>query len=278
MTNFSPSYRSMDSLIIRTMQNSLSVKSHFQLLLWMQGDFQEVIPHETLVSLSGTIQSNTYYYDIVSPTPNIRSLKIPHRRISAFRNSVHQHWSGCGGRVTSISIGDDSDNPLDAAAFHESLRDMKHMLIHAIPDTRFKADHLYVLLRQEAAFNSSERKLFELMLPHIDAAVRKIDGLPVIEPEQETAPILINTLIKSGLTTREIEILEWVRNGKTNIEIGMILEISTFTVKNHLQRIFRKINASNRAQAVAKIEEIVNQNKRGTTPSPTRPAATALLG
>ncbi len=139
---------------------------------------------------------------------------------------------------------------------------MKHVLFHAIPDTRFKADHLYILLRREAPFSNQERKLFELMLPHVDAAVRKIDGLPVLEPEQVTAPILLNSLIKSGLTTREIEILEWVRNGKTNIEIGMILEISTFTVKNHLQRIFKKINATNRAQAVGKIEEIVNNAVR----------------
>ena len=84
------------------------------------------------------------------------------------------------------------------------------------------------------------------MLPHIDAAMRKIDGLPVIEPEHIAAPGLLTSLIKSGLSEREIEILEWVRNGKTNIEIGMILHISANTVKNHLQRIFRKINVSNR--------------------------------
>ena len=42
-------------------------------------------------------------------------------------------------------------------------------------------------------------------------------------------------------------------SGKTNDEIGSILDISTFTVKNHLQRIFKKIDVVNRSQAVAKI-------------------------
>jgi DNA-binding CsgD family transcriptional regulator len=57
----------------------------------------------------------------------------------------------------------------------------------------------------------------------------------------------------SGLSQREVEIMEWVRIGKTNFEVAMILNISAFTVKNHLQRIFRKLDASNRAQAVEKL-------------------------
>ena len=32
----------------------------------------------------------------------------------------------------------------------------------------------------------------------------------------------------------------------------MILTISAFTVKNHMQRVFRKLDVSNRAQAVNK--------------------------
>lgn len=48
--------------------------------------------------------------------------------------------------------------------------------------------------------------------------------------------------------------MNWIRNGKTNSEVGQILDISIFTVKNHLQRIFKKLNVSNRAQAVAKTE------------------------
>jgi DNA-binding CsgD family transcriptional regulator len=55
------------------------------------------------------------------------------------------------------------------------------------------------------------------------------------------------------LSDRELEIMGWVCSGKTNIEIGLILEISTFTVRNHLQRIFKKLEVINRSQAVAKI-------------------------
>ena len=47
-------------------------------------------------------------------------------------------------------------------------------------------------------------------------------------------------------------ILHWVKTGKTNFEIGIILTISPNTVKNHLKRIFQKLDVSCRAQAVAK--------------------------
>jgi len=54
------------------------------------------------------------------------------------------------------------------------------------------------------------------------------------------------------LTSREQEVLKWVHLGKSNIEIGTILEISPLTVKNHVQKILRKLNVQNRTQAVGK--------------------------
>ena len=53
------------------------------------------------------------------------------------------------------------------------------------------------------------------------------------------------------VTPREVQILAWVREGKNNQEIGMALGISALTVKNHVQKILRKLGASNRAHAVA---------------------------
>lgn len=241
-------------MTLRIMRSSLAVQSHFQLLLWLQGSFQEAVPHDVLISFSGAIGGEVYHYDIVSAIPGIRTAKLPHSSINEFRNGVYQHWKAGGGRVTSATIAQGCTSNLKASELHAELQGMQHVLFHAIPDTRFKADHLYIVLRRTGAFTERERKHFELLLPHVDAAVRKIDGLPVIEPEQVAAPTLLSTLIKSGLSEREIEILEWVRSGKTNIEIGMILDISVYTVKNHLQRIYRKINVSNRAQAVGKLE------------------------
>lgn len=246
---------------VRIMRSSLTVQSHFQLLLWLQGSFQEAVPHDVLISFTGAVGGEVYHYDIVSAIPGIRTAKLPHSAIKEFRNGIYAHWKNGGERVTSASIPEGCNTGMDATDLHAELRGMKHALFHAIPDTRFNADHLYILLRRTGSFTEQERKQFELLLPHVDAAVRKIEGLPTVEPEQVAAPAVLSTLLKSGLSEREIEILEWVRSGKTNIEIGMILQISSYTVKNHLQRVFRKINVSNRAQAVGKLENIMQLNQ-----------------
>ena len=54
------------------------------------------------------------------------------------------------------------------------------------------------------------------------------------------------------VSRREMEILHWVREGKSNTEVGQILGISGLTVKNHLQRIYKTLGVRNRTQAVAR--------------------------
>jgi len=53
------------------------------------------------------------------------------------------------------------------------------------------------------------------------------------------------------LTIREREVLLWTMEGKSNWEISIILGISHETVKDHIANILRKLDASNRAHAVA---------------------------
>src|SRR5436190_1474189 len=60
----------------------------------------------------------------------------------------------------------------------------------------------------------------------------------------------------SILTVREQDIIKWIYLGKSNFEIGAILKISPLTVKNHVQKILRKLNVVNRTQAIGKALEL----------------------
>jgi CheY-like chemotaxis protein/DNA-binding CsgD family transcriptional regulator len=56
-----------------------------------------------------------------------------------------------------------------------------------------------------------------------------------------------------GLTFREAEILMWISRGKTNKEVGLILESSHRTVNKHLEHIYEKLGVTTRAAAVAMV-------------------------
>ena len=53
------------------------------------------------------------------------------------------------------------------------------------------------------------------------------------------------------LSKREREILQKVADGATTRQVASDLGISPHTVKTHLERIFEKLGANDRAQAVA---------------------------
>jgi DNA-binding NarL/FixJ family response regulator len=57
--------------------------------------------------------------------------------------------------------------------------------------------------------------------------------------------------IAAPLTRRETQILTYVAEGHSNKEIAHILSISEQTIKNHVSAILRKLNANDRAHAVA---------------------------
>ena len=60
---------------------------------------------------------------------------------------------------------------------------------------------------------------------------------------------LAERMMRSNLTTRELEILKMVARGLTNKEIGKALEISGNTVRNHVNSIIEKLEVSDRTEA-----------------------------
>jgi DNA-binding CsgD family transcriptional regulator len=60
--------------------------------------------------------------------------------------------------------------------------------------------------------------------------------------------LVTGTLAMNGLTRRERDIVEHLRRGLTNREIGLALGISTNTVRNTLARLFDKVGVSTRSE------------------------------
>jgi DNA-binding NarL/FixJ family response regulator len=60
---------------------------------------------------------------------------------------------------------------------------------------------------------------------------------------------LENRKLRADLSKRELEILEFVAKGFTNKEIAKALRLSQFTVRNHLNNITTKLEATDRTEA-----------------------------
>lgn len=141
----------------------------------------------------------------------------------------------------------------------QTLQNMHSVLIHGARDERSGADALYIFLSHEPDTFKQRMEILALLLAPIDFACRRVTSLT--KSKTQLTDAIQNQSLRTDrngemLSAREMEILEWVSQGKTNGEIGTILNISAFTVKNHLQRVFRKINVTNRAQATSALEQI----------------------
>jgi DNA-binding CsgD family transcriptional regulator len=91
--------------------------------------------------------------------------------------------------------------------------------------------------------------LMTYLMPHFHETYLRVHGIVSNNccPQQRQAEHNAG-----DFTDREREVLQWLTRGKTNWEIGTILGISERTVKFHLNHIFQKLGATNRAQAVMK--------------------------
>ena len=91
--------------------------------------------------------------------------------------------------------------------------------------------------------------LKDAMIDQLIAAIRAAaKGRRVIPAA--VANTLAEYTPRVDLTPREIELLEHVARGLGNKEIALAIGRSTETVKAHLESIFRKLNARDRAHAV----------------------------
>lgn len=59
-----------------------------------------------------------------------------------------------------------------------------------------------------------------------------------------------------GISEREFEVLRLLAAGRSNKEIGLQLNVSPNTVKTHIARLFEKLEAARRTQAVLKAREL----------------------
>ncbi len=248
------------------MQEAVGVRRHFDLLMWLQGDMQRYLPHEIMVAAWGDFHLGLVYHDIVSALPGVRTEHANSETLNPLLKGLFERWVALGKKPYMLDAGESGFLMEDGGikcALGGALKEMRSSIVHGISDERGRHDCLYVIFSAQPVLDTpSSKGALELLLPYIDTALRQIAHLPRQHgggtgegADAAAAAGEAGGSDEYGLSVREREIMDWVRKGKTNQEIGTILDISAFTVKNHLQRIFKKLGVFNRTQAVTRYEK-----------------------
>ncbi len=126
----------------------------------------------------------------------------------------------------------------------EAVRDfgLRNLVAHGMSDIKNKAAS-YFTFADVTRWSPREESLLQVVVPHLHVALVNI--FPTTAEAQGVS-----------FTQREHEVLYWVRCGKSNDEIGLILGISPWTAKVHVRNIMKKLHATTRTQAVAKAGDL----------------------
>ncbi len=228
-----------------TIDSSLQVTRRFQFFLWTQGALQGFVPHETLVCAYGDIARLNFKYELFS-----RAIVHP---------ELEEHIGDAVNGLLPMIVGDwlnndrtprsyGADTPEDGTArVMADLRrhELGHVVAHGAKEVRGEFGSFFIFLRVPKPMAPRDAYMIEVLMPHLHMALHRMLASESSKPAAEVKAAAV-------LSRRQLQVLEWVRDGKTNPEIASILGISPATVKNHVQKMLRKLNVNNRAQAVAR--------------------------
>jgi len=233
--------------LLRAIESALHVSKRRHFFLWTQGQFQGLLPHEIMVCIHFGSNDEVLHIEclhgVVMDPAAIDLLCNAHDGL-ALRLAYHCRSNE---RLPCVLERNDKNahHPLNGLLDEMALRKLGNVVVHGTE--RLPGGSSFFALFGLPEMPSSRHAFFlELLLPHLHIALQRMmmsaEGDAAIAPQSLARPV----------TSREIEILRWVKEGKSNYEIGVILGISALTVKNHVQKIFKKLNVQNRAQAVSR--------------------------
>jgi transcriptional regulator EpsA len=232
---------------------SLRVHARAHFFSWTQGLLQSLIRHEVLICALRSGKPLSFSVDSFAtnaPDPTIFSDAF--LRDATVAPGLIKAWEERRFRPVVCQVGD--LNALAGGAFARELERLgaTRLVAHGTHDADGLVESFFTFACTLTGTDAHRQSyLAQLVVPFLHSAwIRtQMNG----RARGNDAPEPTRT---STITPREQEILRWIYLGKSNFEIGAILKISPLTVKNHVQKILRKLNVVNRAQAVGKALEL----------------------
>jgi transcriptional regulator EpsA len=231
--------------LLHAIEAALPLRDGRQFFLWSQGALQALLPHRIMVCLQFGPQDQLQHVECLHSLmlDSARRSRLSHRDHGlALRMARHcRHSEAMLPAMLDAAAGGGADV---LAPFAQELQGegLDNVLLHA--SERLPGGWTcFVLFGLPHRPRARQAHFLQLLLPYLHLTLQRVGQQQALGP----APAL-----QRPPSARELEILYWVREGKSNEEIGLILGISGMTVKNHLQRLYRLLAVSNRAHAIAR--------------------------
>jgi len=241
--------------LVRVIEAAPGVKRRYHFFVWMQSHLHVLLPH--VLAVCGSYQRQRRdmvfeaFHSVAVPAPVLAALTGVSPPLMA---RLARAWVDNQGRALAMPTALPTDAALADVCAELAAAGLGSFALHGVarPQRPNELESLFLLAGAAGTPHGTLTHHFELLLPHLHATYLRVQdterGLSTVKPALPASTADANM---AQITEREKEILRWVREGKSNQQIGEVLGISALTVKNHVQKILRKLGAANRAQAVA---------------------------
>lgn len=228
---------------------AVQVRDLGQFFLWTQGQLQSLLPHAVMVAMrfdaGGALQRLDCFNSNVLDAAAMAQLCDQEAGLAV---RAARHWSETGLGQPAMTgpapaLRDGTLSPLRAEL---TAHGHGNLLVHGSGPLAGGAS-VFALFGLPGGPGPRHAYVLELLLPYLHLALQRLGTADPGSGAARPAPSMARSL-----SLREREILAWVREGKSNAEVGCILGISALTVKNHLQRVYKTLGVSNRTHALSR--------------------------
>ena len=235
--------------LVRALESAMHVRKRHQFFLWAQGQLRGVLPHDVLACMrlnkNEQLEQLEFFHGRLMDEPQQEALCHPaHGLAIRLARLCNDLGSPLLLAVTAAAAGDGREVP--AELVNDFRRSAVNNALVSTSDGIVGGRFAFVLFDLEDGPSYRQAYLLQLLLPHLQIALVRLLG------SADNTPDVNAESGKPLITDREVEILRLVQRGNSNHEIGIALGISPLTVKNHTQKIFRKLKVQNRAHAVSR--------------------------
>jgi transcriptional regulator EpsA len=242
--------------VLRVIESAAHVRRRYQFFVWSQSYLSALVPHDLSICASYHRARQSMVFETFNARPFPDGLlPLLSDTGSLLLQGVISSWMASGGVPTIVDLVGLARRTRVVDPSLLSKAGIEQLMVHGVsrPQRPDELESLFMFSNQVRPWSDTDRRCLEMILPQLHSAYLRAQSV-----ENDLTGVATGALLVNGrehptpITERERQILGWVREGKSNQEIGKLLCISALTVKNHVQKILRKLNAANRAQAVAR--------------------------